>query len=118
MELEEIRLERSVEHPNQTVIVGLNGDIEIDERIAQAVDRSGRLFSYVVRHVAINRAVEAGVGFSDESPEPLHEHMRNVRDELKLSVTSLRANRRQARLDQAYNLTANVKPERPPYFAR
>jgi hypothetical protein len=118
METQEIRLERSEEHPNQEVLVGLNGDLEIDERITRAVEKSGRLFPYVVQHIAQNRVGELGQVFASEDSGHLTDHMRSVRDELNFSVRSLREARRQARLQQAANLTVNVRPERPPYFAR
>lgn len=116
METGEIRLVRATENANQEILVGLNSDTEITERIVRAVDQTGRLFPHVVRHVANNRLHSIEVGSDDDSGQ-LHEHMCSVRDELKVSLDGLRKARAQ-RLLQARNLTANVTKQRPPYFVR
>lgn len=116
METVEIQLVRATENANQEILVGLNGDTEINERIVRAVDQTGRLFPHVVRHVANNRLNSIKVATEDDSGQ-LHEHMRSVRDELKVSLDGLRKAKAQ-RLLQARNLTANVTKQRPPYFVR
>lgn len=116
MEEGEILLVRDNENTNQEVLVGLNGDIEITERIVRAVEQTGRLFPYIVRHIASNR-VNSYEAATDDISGQLHEQMREVRDELKVSLDGLRIAKSQ-RLLQAGNMTANVPKQRPPYFVR
>lgn len=100
--------------PGSGILIGINGDLNVSKIVAEAVERSGRLFPYVVRHIADNR-IKSEV--DEINSVDSIQCMREVRDELKLCIESLQKNRTK-RHQQASNMTANVKSYKQPYFVR
>lgn len=110
---EEIRLEKSPDQSGKDVLIGLNGDVTITDRITRAVEASGRLFPYVVEHIA-------GYKLADSNGDPNERCVtfKGVRDELIASIQELHRQRDLETAMQNDDLAHQVDSVRPPYFAR
>lgn len=117
METQKLELVRLPEDPSREIMVGIDGEISVTDNIANAVERSERLFPYVVHHIAKNRMQSDEEFYASSHSKPIQEQMREVRDELNVCLRSIRHARR-IKLQQAQNITINVRPVRQPYFVR